>query len=405
MVPLELVDSDKTVGYLSRLGFGRAKGTSLGLVPFSLYYKDEDAEERHLTGPHESNDTLAEDMGVVLRHPKKDKRKKTDWKTAESMATVHHVVEKVRQGSSFSFDYMLYTALASAMTANCLVGIQMIGLSAAMCIEPVMNTVTAMAFGTVVKSRSLIKLGLYMNTVMLVVCLLIGFLWGCLVLNITFYYDDTFPTSLVQVYGSTKNLWYGALQATMCGGVLGLSLLKTDAALPPMIGIAFAAALMVPVVNCGMLLAYVVRICVKGHFESYVLHAGTGTVDQLPDWTAKPGYKAMYYDDLRYECLVMSAVSMAYTYVNVVFIYLGCVAILKVKEVAPLGSYDRDIKFFHEDLHVFREEHGGEDHHNLEHESEDTLDQDSSSIVDNEDQKSVNNFTITMEGDAVTTKL
>lgn len=43
--PIELYENDSTLGYLNSMGFGMKKGTSVGFMPFSLFYQDEEVDE------------------------------------------------------------------------------------------------------------------------------------------------------------------------------------------------------------------------------------------------------------------------------------------------------------------------------------------------------------------------
>ena len=102
----------------------------------------------------------------------------------------------VEEGSAMTFDYVAYTVIGihsnetiyfdlqiiffsgGCMTAAGLLNAQPIDIGAAMCIEPVMATSIAAAFGTVVQDWGLIKMGIRNNCVIMVVCLLVGFLYA-----------------------------------------------------------------------------------------------------------------------------------------------------------------------------------------------------------------------------------
>lgn len=68
----------------------------------------------------------------------------------------------------------MYTVFAGCIAAAGILVSSPIDVAAAMCIEPVMATVLAGAFGTVVHDWSLIKLGAKNNCVVLVICLAVG---------------------------------------------------------------------------------------------------------------------------------------------------------------------------------------------------------------------------------------
>lgn len=58
---------------------------------------------------------------------------------------------------------------------------------------------------------------------------------------------------------------------------------------------------------------------------------------------------------MRIECLHLSYMSLVNTYVNALCLFLWCTLIFKIKEVAPLGSFEPNSKFFREDMRVYRD--------------------------------------------------
>lgn len=84
------------------------------------------------------------------------------------------VIEGVKSGSSVTFDFVMYTVYASCIAAAGILSSTPIDVAASMCIEPVMATVIAGAFGAVVHDWSLIRMGIRNNCIILVVCLLVG---------------------------------------------------------------------------------------------------------------------------------------------------------------------------------------------------------------------------------------
>ena len=83
----------------------------------------------------------------------------------------------------------------------------------------------------------------------------------------------------------------------------------------------------------------------------------TLVIETKPSFLAQAGYNPIFSYDMRWECMHLSYVSLLNTYVNVLCLYIGCLLILKLKEVAPLGSFEPHRKFFQEDMRIYRDYH------------------------------------------------
>lgn len=154
--------------------------------------------------------------------------------------------------------------------------------------------------------------------------------------------------------GLWKSLWYGALQAAWAGGAIALALLSCNQC--AIVGVAITSTFMPPVLNSGILWAYVCHLSWRGLNQEYQTYNVSGTlVEMKPAWAPMGDYTPTYYVDMRWECMYMSYISALYTYVNVVCLWLGCVVTLKMKEIAPLGKLEPNKRFFQEDLRAYRE--------------------------------------------------
>lgn len=74
-----------------------------------------------------------------------------------------------------------------------------------------------------------------------------------------------------------------------------------------------------------------------------------------PSHAAIDAYIPVYHEDMRWESLKLSLISVTNCYINVVCLYVFCVLVLKLKEVAPLGSFEPHRKFFQEDIKAYRD--------------------------------------------------
>jgi hypothetical protein len=103
-------------------------------------------------------------------------------KQVTSKLTVAQVVEGIRASASLSFDFLAYTVIAGFIAAAGLLNNSPVDIAAAMMIEPVISTVMAVCFGMIIHDRSLLKMGWINLFIVLLVCCLIGFLYGLIFL-------------------------------------------------------------------------------------------------------------------------------------------------------------------------------------------------------------------------------
>lgn len=88
------------------------------------------------------------------------------------------VIEGVRSSASLTFDFLAYTTFAGFIAAAGILNNSPVDIAAAMMIEPVMGTVMAITFGMIVHDKALAKLGLINLFIVLLICIIIGFLYG-----------------------------------------------------------------------------------------------------------------------------------------------------------------------------------------------------------------------------------
>jgi hypothetical protein len=102
------------------------------------------------------------------------------------------------------------------------------------------------------------------------------------------------------------------------GGAVAISLLNN--AQCPLVGVAVASTFLPPHINAGLLWAYACHLQWRGLSQDYVpYNTSTGEVVYLKmAWIPDPNYKPHFNNDMRYECLFLSGVSVLLTYVNVI---------------------------------------------------------------------------------------
>ncbi|KAI1305839.1 hypothetical protein HDE_01338 [Halotydeus destructor] len=321
---VDLFDNDATLNYLNSMGFGMRKGT-----------------EGAQSEPKKTASSFKKAQDDFL-------------KSVTSRLTVTQVVEGVKGASQCTFDFIMYTVYSCCIAAAGIMSSSPIDVAASMCIEPVMATVLAGAFGTVVKDWSLIKIGIRNNFIVLFICLVMGFVYALIGILWAPQWNVMWPTSEMVVRGLWKSLWYGALQAAAAGGAVALSLLNNNQC--AIVGVAVASTFMPPFLNTGILWAYTCHLSWRGMGQEYQTYNISGNLYRLKEaWAPMEGYAIVYYPDMRWECMYMSYISALYTYVNVACLYLFCVLTLKLKEVAPLGGLEPNKRFFQEDIPKYRE--------------------------------------------------
>ena len=375
--PIDLESNDSVLHYLNSRGFGKSPGTSLGFMPFAMFFREED--ESNADGYDDDSvfenqdedlkkiDKMSSNVLSKLSNKLSGFKKAQDdfLKSVTSRLTVAQVVSGVKNSSKITFDFVMYTFLAGCIASCGIMNNALTDIAAAMCIEPVMATVLVGAFGTVIHDRSLIKMGIRNNCAVITECILTGFLYGLIAMCWSEQWDPPdghWPTSEMVNRSTYRALVMGALQASFAGGAVALGLLTNN--YTALVGVAIASTFLPHATNCGLLWAYTCHLSWRGMREETIetkvinpIDNETMSVEIKPAFLPQPGYQPVYSYDMRWECMQLSYVSLLNTYVNVICLYIGCTLILKLKEVAPLGSFEPHRKFFQEDMRVYRDYH------------------------------------------------
>ncbi|RWS26052.1 hypothetical protein B4U80_11055, partial [Leptotrombidium deliense] len=353
---VDLYDNDATLQYLQEKGIGVEKHTSVGYIPFGLFYCNEDEEEEEFSNGMFGESGNFADTNKTLSGFKK--LQNNFLKSVTSRLTVMQVVEGVRSSSELTFDFVMYTFFAGCIAAAGLLNNSAVDVAAAMMIEPVMATVMAMTFGLVIHDRGLFALGFINCCISLFICVFVGFVYGLIALIWSVEWNpppnSIWPTPEMQVRGLYRTLWYGALQALAAGGAIAVTLLNNNQA--ALVGVAVASTFLPPFINSGLLWAYAIHLEARGAREEYinVNVSNNEIVPMKPSWVPQPGYVTVHYFDMRYECVALGGVSLLYTLVNVVCMLIAAYLILRIKEIIPLGKMETNRRFFKEDIKIAR---------------------------------------------------
>jgi hypothetical protein len=251
---LDLYDNDATLNYLQSRGIGCKKDSSIGYIPFGLYFINEDnsdenddyeslADEDDVfdSGPESSPSSLPcskKDITSQSNGSKKSnlhgfKKLQEDFlKSVTSRMTVAQVVTGVRSSAELTFDFVMYTVFAGCIAAAGLLNDSAVDVAAAMMIEPVMATVMAITFGLIIHDPDLTYIGVRSCIISLIICLVVGYLYGAFL----FIWMDSWnpppsgfwPTPEMSVRGEWRTLIYGFLQASAAGGAIAVTLLNDN---------------------------------------------------------------------------------------------------------------------------------------------------------------------------------
>lgn len=371
--PLDLYETDVTLNFLQSKGIGVRKDTSIGYIPFGLFFQNEqDSDDEYddegpdddvfVTGPSEGvknkfqvNGEKKNGKGGINSF----KKMQEDFlKSVTSRLTVAQVVNGVRSSAELTFDFVMYAIFAGCIAAAGLLNNSAVDVAAAMMIEPVMATVIAITFGLVIRDPVLTWIGIRSCIISLIICLLVGYIYGAVAFIWMKEWNPPpsgyWPTPEMSVRGEWRTLWYGALQATAAGGAIAVTLLNDNQA--ALVGVAVASTFLPPFINTGLLWAYATHITVRGHYEKVEPFNYSGQVYLLKkSWRPNSGYEPLHYVDQRWEFIALSGVSMIYTLVNIVCMLAMAYILLRIKEVVPLGSLEPNRKFFTKDIKVARD--------------------------------------------------
>jgi len=224
-------------------------------------------------------------------------------------------------------------------------------LVASMLVSPLMGPILAGIFGGTVQDRKMTLSGIRHEVYALMICIMIGFVLGLLIVPwIEYYGIEQFPTQEMVGRGELRSLWVGVLIAVPSGAGVALSVLGGNAG--SLVGVAISASLLPPAVNCGL---YWAVSLVQLILSSYGLTAYHGYhFDEELNQTVS-GYEHHYSSDLAVESFVCGLVSLTLTLINILCIIITGVLILKLKEVTPAKVPQKFSHFWRTDVRAHRD--------------------------------------------------
>lgn len=248
--------------------------------------------------------------------------------------TVAQVVEGVRANATFNFDFLLLVTVAAFVAALGLFEDSTIILVASTLISPLMGPVMAATFGTMIRDWQLQRMGLINECVGLLHCLVIAFVTGVAVSLL----DQPMPTAAMVDGGLLRSLWVNVLIATLSGMGIAIALLRDNTG--SLVGVAISASLLPPAVNAGLLWAMSLVYYMLEPLELERQERGAQ-------------YTSFFSDRPEIEMAVLGGVSLCTTFINIVFVYITGILMLKVKEVAPNSQAHQ--RFWKHDVKIARD--------------------------------------------------
>ncbi|GIL48023.1 hypothetical protein Vafri_4754 [Volvox africanus] len=179
---------------------------------------------------------------------------KKAWRVRGRMAT-EEIYTGIASGSELSFDYLAFVVVAGLIAAVGLATNSTVMIVASMLVSPLMGPILAFSFGTSVRDSYLIYKGVLAETVGVMLTFLVGLTLGfavCIWTGVAHSYQ--WPTIEMQSRGEVSSLVVGVFFAVPSGA--GVALSTTQGGTTALVGVAIAASLLPPIVNCGMCLAF-----------------------------------------------------------------------------------------------------------------------------------------------------
>eukprot|EP00028_Trichosphaerium_sp_Am-I-7-wt_P007716 CAMPEP_0168514182 /NCGR_PEP_ID=MMETSP0405-20121227/3947_1 /TAXON_ID=498012 /ORGANISM="Trichosphaerium sp, Strain Am-I-7 wt" /LENGTH=322 /DNA_ID=CAMNT_0008533239 /DNA_START=77 /DNA_END=1045 /DNA_ORIENTATION=- len=239
------------------------------------------------------------------------------YKLSERVS-IEEIYETVDSQLHLTFDYLAMTLVASIIAGAGLATDSSVSVVASMIVSPLMGPITALTFGTVIQSKTMVYKGFRNEFYGLALTFLVGFIFGIVLI----FTNVKWPTYEMTSRGTLSGLWGGIVVAIPSG--VGVALAITGPYSGALVGIAISAALLPPVVNSGMNLAY--------GLMAYWLDIDHVSGGQKSRRMAK-------------EWLMIAMYSFILFLLNWVCIYLAALLFFKIKQIRPDKHRARRMKW------------------------------------------------------------
>ncbi|CAB4014001.1 Hypothetical predicted protein [Paramuricea clavata] len=286
---------EKFLERLTHVGIGKRPKSSVSIIPTSVHIQPQENKKKRAT-KCESILTTESETEPLLSF-EKESIKDQFKKSIKSRLTVEQVVESVRMQAHLSFDFVMFTVLASLIAA--------VGLAEDnACCGDGHRYINITTYG-----------------------FLFGLICGPFGVNGASW-DNTkriWPTNEMTSRGMTRALWVGVCIALPSGAAVALSVLGGNTG--SLVGVTISASLLAPAVN-------------------------SLKCPPLKD----NGYTPTYSCNMGMESAILAIISLVLTVENIICILITATLVLKIKEVAPKASSSNATQtFWTKDIKVARE--------------------------------------------------
>ena len=166
------------------------------------------------------------------------KSEKTSFaQSVKSRKLVQEVIDSIMKSSELSFDYLMMLLVAASIATGGLATGNSVIIVASMLVSPIMGPVLALTFGVTLNEWHMTKIGLKNEIFSLIICIIVGFIFGLLYALISANSMD-WPTDKMMSRGAPVALADGAFIAAVSGVGVALSVLGEYASM--IIGVAIS---------------------------------------------------------------------------------------------------------------------------------------------------------------------
>lgn len=351
---------------LQKCGVGVVAGTGFSLLPTSVNIFGEDdpvltpSVSKQSSGQDcvDGPDSIQTYDSVTSTTSKAFKQYKIEkfYKSIKSRLIVAEVIKRIEGGAEFSFDFVCLLVVAACLAFMGLVENSSVVLVASMLVSPLMGPILAIVFGTAVRNKKLVRIGLKRELYSLLICIVCGFIFGCVfvtkfnrtrsMLAITTSHD--WPTTEMASRTGWSCLVVGVAVAVPSGLGVAISVLGGNSG--SMVGVAISASLLPPAVNTGL---YWAMAMMSYGFEDKLMDDGVQAITKIET----KGFKFEYaeHGDIPLELFWRGMISLTLTAVNILCIIIVGVLMLLVKQVTPESIPQRNASFWKNDIMLNKE--------------------------------------------------
>ncbi|CRL06705.1 CLUMA_CG019556, isoform A [Clunio marinus] len=319
---------DDTIHLLSEFGIGQKEGSSVAIIPCTLYNSEP------IRKPNIDDEAQSGHSG----------NKEKSWNkfigTVRARLNVAKIVEAVKSDGDLTFDFIVLLIVASILASFGLVENSTLFLAASMLISPLMGPILAATFGAVIKDHKLQFWGVRNEIIGILLCIFVGSAFGLITCGLDSIFASEKHLQLTLEMSNRTNFHsviVGIFIALPSGAAVAIAVLGEN--FGSLVGVAISASLLPPAVNTGLMWSFsLVHACSKdfsSRFKSFVMNK-------------------KYSDDQAIELLALGGISLLVTLTNVLCVYLMGYFFLKVKEVAPVSD-DHQRQFWKHDIKIARD--------------------------------------------------